>query len=112
MPAVSSKPSTIQVVEVTAIGKGNLKAMASVRIGPSLIVHKCRIIQQPGQHAWVSMPQEAWTGSDGKAHYTALVELTGDLRTRVEQAILEAVQRQGLLAAAATESSRAREARA
>jgi len=112
MTAVSSKstPSTIQVMELTAIGKGNLKAMASVRIGPSLTLHKVRVIQQPGQRAWVSMPQEAWTGSDGKPHYAALVELTGDLRARVGQAILEEAQRQGVLAASAPASSRAREA--
>jgi DNA-binding cell septation regulator SpoVG len=100
MTAVSpqSKPSSIQVVELVSIAKGNLKAMASVRIGPALVVHKCRVIQQPGQRAWVSMPQERWEGSDGKAHYTALIELSGDLRTRVEQAILEAAHRQGVLA--------------
>jgi DNA-binding cell septation regulator SpoVG len=101
MTAVSTKPSSIQVVELTAIAKGNLKAMASVRIGPSLTLHKCRVIQQPGQRAWVSMPQEAWTGNDGKPHYTALVELLGDLRSRVEQAILAEAQRQGMIVSSA-----------
>jgi DNA-binding cell septation regulator SpoVG len=91
------RPATIQVVELVALTKGNLKAMASVRIGPSLLVHKCRVIQQPGQRAWVSMPQERWEGHDGQSHYTALVELSGDLRTRVEQAILQEARRQGVI---------------
>ena len=35
---------------------GNLRAMATVRIGP-LTVHGVRVIQQPGQKAWISLPQ-------------------------------------------------------
>jgi DNA-binding cell septation regulator SpoVG len=93
----AKRPATIQVVELVAMTKGNLKAMASVRIGPSLLVRKCRVIQQPGQRAWVSMPQERWDGHDGKPHYTALVELSGTLRARVEQAILQEARRQGLI---------------
>jgi DNA-binding cell septation regulator SpoVG len=89
--------SRIEVLTLVAAGPGNLKALASVRIGPSLVVHKCRVIQQPGQRAWVSMPQECWDGEDGRAHYTALVELSGTLRTRVEAAILQEAQRQGVI---------------
>jgi DNA-binding cell septation regulator SpoVG len=95
--AATPRPATIEVLDLTALDKGNLKAMASVRIGPSLVVHKCRVIQQPGQRAWVSMPQEQWQGRDGQPHYTALVELSGDLRRRVEQAVLQAARRQGLV---------------
>jgi hypothetical protein len=32
------RPATIQVVKLVALTKGHLKAMASVRIGPSLLV--------------------------------------------------------------------------
>ena len=35
---------------------GNLRAFADVQIGP-LVVTGCRVIQQPGQRPWVSMPQ-------------------------------------------------------
>jgi DNA-binding cell septation regulator SpoVG len=91
------RPATIQVVALVPVAKGNLKAMASVRIGPSLLVHKCRVVQQPDQRAWVSMPQERWEGNDGKPRYTALVELSGDLRARVEQAILQEARRQGVI---------------
>jgi DNA-binding cell septation regulator SpoVG len=97
--ATITAPSRIEVLAVSAVSAGNLKGFASVRIGPSLVIHKARIIQQPGQRAWVSMPQEKWAGGDGQPHYTALVELTGTLKARVEAAILEEAQRQGVVSA-------------
>jgi DNA-binding cell septation regulator SpoVG len=91
--------AAIEVLAVSAVSAGSLRAFASVRIGPSLVVRKVRIIQQPGQRAWVSMPQERWDGADGQPRYTALVELSGTLRDRVTAAILQAAQRQGLITA-------------
>jgi DNA-binding cell septation regulator SpoVG len=91
--------AVIEVIAVSALSAGNLKAMASVQIGPALIVHKCRVIQQPGQKAWISMPQERWEGADGQPRYTALVELTGSLKTRVEAVILQEAARQGVISA-------------
>lgn len=89
----------IAIIALSAISAGNLKALASVQIGPSLVVHKCRVIQQPGQRAWVSMPQERWDGADGQPRYTALVELSGGLKTRVEAVILDEALRQGVITA-------------
>jgi DNA-binding cell septation regulator SpoVG len=90
----------IEIIALSAlVSAGNLKAMASVRIGPSLFVHKCRVIQQPGQRAWVSMPQERWEDREGKPQYTPLVVLTGSLKARVEAAILQAARQQGMIAA-------------
>ena len=43
------------------------------------------------------MPQEKWEGRDGQAHYVALVELAGSLKTRVEAAVLQAAQAQGVV---------------
>lgn len=36
---------------------GNLKAYATVTIGSGLTIYGCRVIQQAGQVAWVSLPQ-------------------------------------------------------
>src|SRR5881409_293572 len=41
-------------------GAGNLRAFAIVNIADRLRVHDVRIIQQPGQEAWVSMPSRAY----------------------------------------------------
>jgi len=36
---------------------GNLKAYATITVGKGLTIYGCRVIQQPGQTAWVSLPQ-------------------------------------------------------
>jgi DNA-binding cell septation regulator SpoVG len=97
MTTTSPHPATVEVLKLVACEKGSLKAFVSVRIGPSLTVHKCRVIQQPGQRAWVSMPQEQYQGHDGQTRYAALIELSGELKRRVEQAVLQEARRQGLI---------------
>ena len=74
----------------TPSNDGPLKAFVDVQVGTTLIVHGCRVIQQPGQRAFVSPPQVAWTGQDGKKHYSPIVEWTGALKSAVETAILDA----------------------
>jgi DNA-binding cell septation regulator SpoVG len=92
-------PASIEILAVSAVSAGSLRAFASVQIGPALTVHKLRIIQQAGQRAWVSPPQETWTDREGQTKYTALVELSGSLKTRVEVAVLAAAQQQGVISA-------------
>ena len=48
---------SVTVIKVTPTPEpGNLRALADVQIGP-LVIHSCRVIQQPGQRPWVAMPQ-------------------------------------------------------
>ena len=50
-------PWRVAVLKLTPTpGAGNLRALATVQIGP-LVIHGCRVVQQPGQKPWVSMPQ-------------------------------------------------------
>jgi DNA-binding cell septation regulator SpoVG len=72
------------------VEKAALRAFADVALGLSIIIYGFRLVQQPGQRAWVSSPQREWVGDDGKHHYAPIVELSGALKTRVEQAILQA----------------------
>jgi hypothetical protein len=45
----------VEVLKVTPIPNGgNLKAYISVRVGPWTNPHGIRVVQQPGQRAWVS----------------------------------------------------------
>ena len=47
----------IEVLEVRRIeGCGNLRAFAEVKLG-CVLIHGCRVIQQPGQRPWVALPQ-------------------------------------------------------
>ena len=41
---------------------GNVKAFISVRIGDALTIHGCKVVQQPGQRAYVTLPQNERNG--------------------------------------------------
>jgi DNA-binding cell septation regulator SpoVG len=65
---------------------GNLRALATVKIGP-LIIHGCRVIQQPGQSAWVSMP----TRQDDTGRWFPIVSTEDeDIRDAVKSLLLTA----------------------
>ncbi len=75
----------IEVLEFSRIANaGTVKATCSLRIG-GVTIKEAKIVQQSGQTAWLAMPQRQWTGSDGKTHYTALVELSAPLKQRVSE---------------------------
>jgi DNA-binding cell septation regulator SpoVG len=69
---------------------GNLRAFVDVGLGPSIVIRGFRVIQQAGQKPWVSPPQQEYAGADGKRHYSPIVELAGNLKREIEQAILAA----------------------
>jgi DNA-binding cell septation regulator SpoVG len=80
----------IKIVEMKAIdGEKPLKAYASIQLG-NWIIHDWRVIQQPGQKAWVSVPQSSWTGRDGRIKYRNLITIPGEWRKRIEEEILKA----------------------
>lgn len=83
---------TIEVVKMKVLDKGNLKAVVSIEINGWLTIHDCRIVQQPGQAAWVSMPQKEYQGHDGQKKYAPLIELGKDSaqKKEIEAAILTA----------------------
>ncbi len=64
---------SIKVVEFNLLNNDRpLKAFASVQVG-DWIVNDWRIVQQPGQRAWVSVPQTSWKDKEGKVQYRALL---------------------------------------
>jgi DNA-binding cell septation regulator SpoVG len=80
------------VTALRRVSRGNLQGFADVAFGTFLIIRDFRIVRQPGQRPWVSPPTREWQGEDGKRHFAPLVELSGDLKGRVEQAVLAAWQ--------------------
>ena len=78
----------IEVVAVRPIDKGNLRAFVSVRLG-GVTIHDCRVIQQQGQAAWVSMPQREYTDKQGQKKYSAIVELSEALKKSVSALVLQ-----------------------
>ena len=74
-------------------GAGNLKALASINIGGKLKIHCCRIIQQLGQAAWVSLPQIEWTDRGGTKRYFPAIELPQRVKDAIQEAVLAAWKR-------------------
>jgi len=74
-------------------GSGNLKAFVSVNIGGKLTIHSCRIIQQPNQEAWVSLPQREWVDKDGNKHYAPLIEVPDKVKSAIQEAVLDTWER-------------------
>jgi DNA-binding cell septation regulator SpoVG len=107
----------IQVIEVRRIeGHGNLRAFAKVRLGP-VVIHGCRVIQQPGQRPWVALPQvPARKKADGTGSgWFPVIEITRRvLLDQVRDAVLEACsarktsRRRGRLSAAGRPARRSR----
>ena len=77
----------IEVLSMRAItGAGNLRGLVTVRLG-ALVIHGWRVIQQPDQRAWVSVPQQQ--NHDGR--WFPLVEVRNpDLLAEVRRSVLEA----------------------
>lgn len=79
----------IEVLELRAVQRGNLKALASVRLG-DIVIHDFRVVQQPGQRAWVGEPAASWETETGGRAYRLVVELPKPLRKEIERAVLDA----------------------
>jgi len=92
------KGNGVRVVKLTPVDdKGNLRAFADVEVNSTFILHSCRVIQQPGQRPWVSMPQ-AEVLKDGKKLYYPIVKiLDKQLEAEIKQAVLSAYEGGGTL---------------
>ena len=83
---------SITIINMKSIVKGGtLKAIVDFKLNQSEF-YSWRIIQQDGQSAWVSPPQESWDGADGKKKYKPLIKFPQDLMTRVSETLIKAYQ--------------------
>jgi DNA-binding cell septation regulator SpoVG len=86
------RPTPIEVLEVRAVDRGNLRAFAKVRLG-AVVIHGLRVIRQPGQKAWCALPQipgRAKADGSGAGWYPVIEIVNRDLLDRVCAAVLEA----------------------
>jgi DNA-binding cell septation regulator SpoVG len=79
----------VTVESIKAIsGAGNLRAFAVVIVAGKLKISDVRVIQQPDQEAWVSMPSRAYE-KDGQRKWAPTVEILDDgLKQEVSAAVL------------------------
>lgn len=75
--------SPIELLDIRLSKKeGNVRAFLTIRIG-GVTIKDCKVVQQPGQRAWASMPDRQYLDSSGSKRWTPIVELSAELRRRV-----------------------------
>jgi hypothetical protein len=79
--------TAISVEKIVRMDKGNLKAFAIVNVG-GITIHDVRVIQQPGQDAWISGPQREWTDRDGNRKFSPIVQFDEDLKKQIQVVVL------------------------
>lgn len=82
--------SDIELLDLRPVTSGgNVRAFVSIRLG-GVTIHTCKIVQQPGQTAWLAMPDRPYTDASGKQkqNWTAIVELSPELKRRVSDSII------------------------
>ncbi len=87
----STKGSQVEVLSITHVeNRGSLRAFVNIRIG-DLLIYDCRIIQENGKKAWVSMPVLTYNVQDGKPKYKPSVQITDEkLKNEISEAVLKA----------------------
>jgi DNA-binding cell septation regulator SpoVG len=84
----------IQIIELRLLsGDRPLKAFASVQIG-GWTIHDWRVVKHDGQRAWISPPQTSWKTPGGGIKYRSLLSIPGELKQRIEIAILSAWEKE------------------
>lgn len=79
----------VQVEQIKTINKGSLRGFCTVVIG-GLKINSCRVIQEQGKTAWVSLPQQEWTDREGKKRYSPIVEVPDHVKAAIQEAVLRA----------------------
>ncbi len=82
----------IRVLKIKKIEKGALQAFVDVEIG-QVQIKGFRVVKQPDQSAWVSVPQTEYV-KNGEKRYANLIELPDDLKRKVQDAVLAAWERE------------------
>jgi DNA-binding cell septation regulator SpoVG len=83
--------SAITVLAIRRLaGDKPLKAFVDVKVG-DLEINDFRVVQQANQRAWISVPQTSWKDpSSGEIRYRNLLTIPGELKQKIETAILYA----------------------
>jgi hypothetical protein len=83
----------VEVLRLKPVNRGNLKAFVDVSLSlpeGKWLIRDCRIIQQPEQRPYVSLPQKEYHDRLGNLCYVPLVSPPEPIRTAICEAILKA----------------------
>lgn len=78
----------IEFFNFRAVSVGNVRGYLSLRLG-GITIHDCKVVQQPGQAAWLAMPDRKWADRDGKARYSPYVEFSDSVKEMVRSAFAD-----------------------
>jgi hypothetical protein len=84
-PAIQTPTEVLKIAPTTA---GTVKAFVYIRVG-AVTIKGAKIMQQPGQAAWLAMPDRSYVVS-GKAECAPIIELDKSLRERATEVVLTA----------------------
>jgi hypothetical protein len=71
-------------------GLGNVKAFATIKIGP-LIINDFKVVQQPGYRSYVASPQTSYVNKHtGKIVYKNLLVYPDDWKEQINTAVMGA----------------------
>lgn len=71
-----------------------LKAFADIQLSNGWIIKDFRVIQQPGQKAYVVAPQASWKNRQGGINFKTLVTIPDNSKWQLESAVLAAYQKE------------------
>jgi DNA-binding cell septation regulator SpoVG len=83
----------VEIIDIKPLDAGNIRALVSIRLFGVVVIYGAKIIQQPGQKAWLALPSREFI-SDGQKRYSPVVEITGPLKDAVWRAVLASWQQQ------------------
>ena len=80
----------VKVLDIRLMPMGRpVRAYVDIKLD-NWILYDWRIIKRDGERAFVSVPQTSWKDQNGKVKYRALLSIPGELKQRIEIAILSA----------------------
>jgi len=83
----------VKILDVRLQNNGKpLKAFVDIEFN-GLVIRDFRIIQQPGQKAYIVSPQTTWKGPQGKSNFKSIISMPNDIKWQVESAILTEFQK-------------------
>ena len=89
------KVSVLEIKDMNAPGAkspGNLRAYATVQIGP-LVIYRVKLVKQPGKKAYVSPPQFEYF-ANGRVNYTPVVKWPDEWKEPIFEAVWTAYDAQ------------------
>ena len=84
----------IEIIEIKPLLNGGpVRAYVTVKVG-DWTIFDWRVIQRDGERILVSVPQTSWRNREGQVRYRALLTIPGELKQRIEVAILSAWEKE------------------